>query len=220
MHEHASRLKLMRISLGAWQPASSWWRRMSRLRGHLLIANMVGLVLACGDRPVPESELLRIAGASTLTGWRCKPQGARELRAGLRRGQWCIIEQRTPELLSATTLTRRADGQVMTVTRTWGATDSTLWTQLHDSVAAAINARTRAAQRCRNYLESPQDSARLGIRDKPYHLTADIWRLPDYDLVLSTSTPKPWATARLWSMNVEAYRYPLVVCGSRARPAA
>jgi hypothetical protein len=192
---------------------------VSRLRRPLLVAIVLGPALACRERPVPESELLDVAGASALTGWRCNAEGDREWRAGFRRGQWCIVEQRTPELLAATTLRRSAGGELMIVTRTWGATDSALWAHVHDSVSAAITARTRTARRCPSDL-SPQDSARLGIGDKPYHMTDDTWRLPDYDLALSTSTPKPGAKPRLWSMTVEANRYLFVACGDRPRPGA
>ena len=192
---------------------------MSRLRLPLLVAIVLGSALACRNRSLPESELLEAAGASALAGWRCKPEGPPQWRAGFRRGQWCIVEQRTPELQSATTERRDAHGQLMIVTRTWSATDSAAWTQVHDSVTAAITAGTRTARRCQSDLSS-QDSVRLRIGDKPYHMREQIWRLPDYDLALSTSTPKPWARPKVWSMTVEANRYPFLACGDRPRPGA
>jgi hypothetical protein len=194
---------------------------MARLRGLLAATLASALSLGCLES-TRDSELLAVTGASSLSGWRCEPSGPRELNAGFRRSQSCITEQRHthPELLTATTLTQVANGRVIRVGRTWGTSDSAVWRRLYDSVSSALTGQTRGARHCPTGMDSPKDSMRLGLADAPNDLTASIWRLPGYALVLSTSTPKAGARVAHWSMNVEAYSYGLVVCGDTTGPAA
>jgi hypothetical protein len=192
---------------------------MSRRRAIIMTVGTLGLILSCvGQNTAPQDrELLAAVGASTFTDWRCKPRGARKLSAGFRRDHWCLIEQRRPELLSATALTRDAGGRVVSVLRTWSTSDSAVWVRLHDSVSAALAERTRTAMRCPTGIDSARDSSRLGRAHAPHHIATKLWRLPSYDLVQTTNVPKAWAHGhqRWWSMNVEASTYELVLCGRR-----
>ena len=194
---------------------------MIKLSTLLLTGTLLGAFSACGPRGFEaDRELLEVTDATSLSSWRCDPDGERSFRAAWRRGQECTAERRRAAMYSTARMKREPNGRIWSIVRYWSTTDSVSWRRLHDSVTTAVRQRTEGASRCPSGLETARDSPRLGLGPSDARLTAQLWRLPTYDLVISTSTPPPGRVGLLWSMNVEAYRHGVVLCGRRARPAA
>ena len=188
----------------------------------LVAAMLLGSLPACEPRGFEtDRELLEVTGATDLTSWSCEPEGRRDFRAGWHRGQECRAETRRSGVQSMARMTREADGQVWSILRTWSTTDSARWRRLQDSVTAAIRARAEAGAPCPNGMQTAKDSARLGLDGSGFRLSSNLWRLPEYDLSMSTSIPPPGSRPGLpWSLDVGAYPHGLVACGHRGRPAA
>ena len=182
----------------------------------------LGLIVSCwGPRGFEaDRELLEATGATDLPSWRCEPDGPREPLAGYRRGQECFAEREHAGVYSTVRMRREPDGHVVSIGRVWSATDSAAWTRLHDSVSTALSARAGSARSCPTWLDTAADSARFHLGADGVRHTAHLWRLTSYDLGLWTSQPPPVAGRFLWSMNVDAARYGMILCGRERRPPA
>ena len=182
-------------------------------RASLLV--LLGATLACGaSKPnVRDGELEQAIGIRAFTDWRCTPGGPRHLAAGFRRGERCFAESPNRDLLTAATVERDPFGHLMVASRNWGMSDSALWAGLRDSVLASFADRTRAATICPSGLDSTK------FVGSPTRVEVSVWRLPKYDLLISSSITR-LPPRILLQINVEAYVRGLVVCGRERRSAA
>lgn len=180
-------------------------------RGGLTV--LVGAALACGtsEQNLRDRELEQAVGIATFTNWRCTSDGPRRLAAGFRRGQRCLAERRDSDLLTTALVERDPFGHLMVAIRNWGMSDSAQWAGLKDSVRATFAGRTRAAAICRI------DSTRFA--GPPTRHEISMWRLPKYDLSISSSITR-LSGQMLLQLKVETYVRGLVSCGREPRVAA
>jgi hypothetical protein len=181
---------------------------MSTNVGRTGVALLLLHLVACApeERSPRDRELEEIAGIRAFVDWRCTPEGPRRFSARLRRGARCYAEQRDTAMLTVSMVERDPAGHVVTVIRSWGLSDSLQWVKLRDSVAAALATRTKASRQCPSRLDSTMTT------QSPSRYEVRLWRLPHYDLGISTSvTPIPLRP--LLQLKVEAHVHGFVVCG-------
>jgi hypothetical protein len=108
-------------------------------------------------------------------------------------------------LLTTALVERDPFGHLIVAIRNWGMSDSAQWAGLKDSVLATFADRTRAAAMCPIGLDSTR------FAGSPTRHEISIWRLPEYDLSISSSITR-LAPRMLLQFKVEAYVRGLVVC--------
>jgi hypothetical protein len=176
---------------------------------------LIGAALACraSGQKARDRELEHAVGITAFSDWRCTPEGPRRLAAGFRRGERCLAERRDSDLLTTALVERDPFGHLMVAIRNWGMSDSAQWAGLKDSVLATFADRTRAAAICPIGLDT------TGLTESPTRHEIRMWRLPEYDLSISSSITR-LAPRMLLQFKVEAYVRGLVMCRREWRSAA